>query len=197
MKKIKYLVCILLPAMLLSCDLFLTPPNEVTEIILHPYLDGYISNSGTPVGFDSSSPAMIIGSSPDITYVLMKFPENEIPVGSQILSANLMLRTNNIIFQAGEVGLHRIRRSWDHKLVTWEDVDQPDAFYDNEPMFSEYIERPADWYGWDIRELVQDWANGADNNGVLLKEFGSAGTIDLEFVTTEGGNPPELHIRYY
>lgn len=192
MKMIRYLACLLLPIFLVSCGLFIAPRNEVTEERLRPTLDGFVDSSLSSDYVGDFLEARYSGS---FSYIMLKFPENAIPLGSQILEARLILYTTPAVPDPGDIALFRIKRAWD-KAVSWTEVDQPDVFFDTEGTYL-FVGNPDARYEWEIRKLIQNWANGAPNNGILLEGFNTGDQAELHFYSSETDRGPEIFIRYY
>jgi hypothetical protein len=189
---IRYLACLLLPIFLISCGLFIAPRYEVAEERLRPTLDGFVDSV---TGSDYASDFLEARFSGSFSYIMLKFPENDIPLGAQILEARLILYTTPNVPNPGDIALFRIKRAWD-KTITWTEVDQPDFFYDTDGTYL-FVGNPDDRYEWEIRKVVQNWANGAPNNGILLEGFNTGDQAELHFYSNEVDRHPELYVRYY
>jgi hypothetical protein len=100
-----------------------------------------------------------------------------------------------VVADIGDVAVHRIIRQWDQSVDF--------TFVKDRGGFFEYdgIGRPVDMssteYDWQIRKIVQAWADGLGNNGILIAGDTLSDIADVEFDTDEGGFAPELHVRYY
>jgi len=121
---------------------------------------------------------------------------------ASIIQADLKLtKSGGNAMQAGRsLAVHRITRDWSAGSVSWKT-----------PWASEggdYFEKATDRvtidplllpyngvYKWDIASITQSWASyPAANYGLLLKPTNMA---NVQFVSFNGGNKPELAVRYY
>lgn len=121
---------------------------------------------------------------------------------ASIIQADLkLIKTNGYATQPGRsLAVHRITRDWSSGSVTWttpwknEGGDYVDSATDRvtiDPILLPY-NGP---YTWHIESITQSWANyPAMNYGVLLKPTNLA---NVQFVSFNGANKPELTIRYY
>ncbi len=159
--------------------------------------DGGLVNSQVLMRFDS-----LIGTGP-----------GQIPVGAQILSATLILDTNN----TGDGGtLHRMLTSWDAETETWNTfangVDprntQGGVQKDDAEAKSAYESQAHDASGtgatgtgpvfFGVTDDIQAWANGEDNHGWAM--IGWNGNTDgWAFSPSEAANPldrPQLYVQW-
>ncbi len=188
MKTMKILAAFLMPVLLISCGLFVSPRNKIQEVTLIPRRDGYINDQDPPSINDFLNNMWV--SQGNHYYSLIEFNLDKIPFGAQILSAQLSL--NCISANADDhIWINRIKESWDESDIRF-DINQT---YDNIELIIPNPLPPLPYLVTvEIRSIAQSWANGATNYGIIL----SPGTAaHIEFETVESGRSPELFIRYY
>ncbi|WP_409175830.1 DNRLRE domain-containing protein [Brevibacillus fortis] len=122
---------------------------------------------------------------------LLKFDLGPIPNNAIINSATLKLYnySNSVTRQTN---VHLVTSVWDN-FATWN--TQPSYDPSIKSSFSNY---PTGQYvSIDIKTLVQDWVNGTQNLGLLLKDFdeSGAGTVRIAY-SSEGTYKPQLTIDY-
>ena len=186
MKIMKILAILLVPVLLISCGFFVSPRNKIREVALHPVIDGYIEVPPPPREFTIATMWVYVAG--PVCHSLIQFDMSKIPLGSQILSAELRLHC--VIGAAGDIiEIFRIKEQWDEGTV---DATAIDVALD--PIIQLDIPAAPPVFGkTNIRSFVQSWVNGTPNYGLRLSPISG----NIEFETIESGRPPELLIRYY
>ena len=185
MKTMKILAAFLMPALLISCGFFVSPRNEIQEVTLRPVIDGYVVPA--PPSREFSTATMWVYQAGPPCHSFIKFDMSKIPIGSQILSAEL--RFHCVVGAASDIiEIYRIKEKWDEGTVDPTAIDVA-----SDPIQLDILFAPPVFVKANSRSFVQSWVNVAPNNGLLL----SPNSGNIEFETVESGNPPELFIRYY
>jgi len=134
----------------------------------------------------------------------------QVPAGAKITSAVLRIVVSN---SGSGMSLHRLlpQTTWNEATATWaayggngiqaDDLEAA-AAYDvivgdgnavaNIPLSSSTT--PA-YFTLDVSASLQAWADGAVNNGWLLKSL-TGGTDGIDFSSAQGATPPELIVEY-
>lgn len=99
------------------------------------------------------------------------------------------------------LGVHRLTRDWKTPEATWKSASKnvlwttPGGDYAEPAAASITIDPRNGVYTKRLDSLVQSWADGTyPNYGMLLKPSGLASAL---FVSFDGGNKPELTVRYF
>jgi len=136
--------------------------------------------------------------------VLFKMP-GDLDKGAVIQATLKITKNNGNATQPGRaLAVHRITREWKAKEATWEKAG-PGLWTtrggDYVPTASaSVVIDPGTGafngaYTWSVDALADSWANrSVPNYGVLLKPTNLA---NASFVSFNGGNKPELIVRYY
>lgn len=115
----------------------------------------------------------------DVQRPLFEFDLSELPTGATIKKAELKLyalaRTN---VGPTVVGLFQMLRPWNETEATWQQADASTlwelagagAAGDRAatPAATQKLTTIGKWYTFDISSMVQNWANGAANNGIQM-----------------------------
>jgi hypothetical protein len=191
MKMIRYLACVMLPVLLVSCGLFIAPRYEIQDEIIHPFRDGYIDSGSGRYFADPMLKVddQAVGAE---YYILLGFDVmKRLPVGARIVSAHLKL---NCIAPPGgmdaQIKVYRIKNPWDETSVAYASLslrDEERSMYIRQALPGEY--------SVDIPGTVQAWVYGVENCGILLASDYD-GIIEFEAMEANG-LLPELHVRYY
>ncbi|MGN7470511.1 DNRLRE domain-containing protein [Brevibacillus sp. SAFN-007a] len=152
--------------------------------------------SFAPTNTQGTSTVIRVGhsSSPGNIRGLLKFDLGLVPNDAIINSATLKLKqsyTNN--GAGGQLDIHKITGIWDNS-TNWN--TQPP--FDTTPSAS-FTVAANGLYTVDIKNLVQDWVNGATNNGLLIKRQDESVVHYVEFDSfdhTTNTNRPILEIDY-
>ena len=130
----------------------------------------------------------MVSSAPS-KYILLAFDLGGIPVGAQIVSAQLSLYCVTAPAAMHENDVLRIKEPWDPDTVAFPlEVDYESQFDMDSGNLGRRLEGEA-------RKLVQSWVNGAPNYGIGLAT--QSGSI-VEFQSVEAADQtPFLRIRYY
>ena len=92
------------------------------------------------------------------------FPLGNLPAPIQVQSAVLELYVDDWPFAGnGEFGVYQVQAAWSEPF-DW--AAQPPI--DPTAVSSQTLAASAGWVSWDITPLVQEWADGAPNYGLML-----------------------------
>lgn len=146
---------------------------------------------------------------------ILKFNvEQYLPIGSQIVSAILQLRTTHDRYPAEpvralKVEVYGLKRHWEGNAVTWNHATASvrwqtpgadDTVFDRDlvPVDSRTVDRINADYAFNVTALVQRWINDpTSNHGLLL--IGREQSVEYRFYSTEELNTafrPHLVITY-
>jgi len=123
--------------------------------------------------------------------VLIKFDISNIPIGSNIISAELFLYysdwyDNNPVGR--DLTLYKITSDWNENTVTW---NTRPIITDNYTSFS-IVPTSYSWMIWDVTEDVKDFVNEVETNyGWQIMDENYWGTFDIpttQFKTKEYGD---------
>src|SRR5207249_3690207 len=101
---------------------------------------------------------------------LIKFPSiisarsGQIPVGSRIVNASLTLRVTN---DGRSQTVYQVTEAWDESRATWNGFHTPGVPGSRGPEFT-FDPRPIGPLSLNLTSIVQRWANGEANQGILL-----------------------------
>jgi hypothetical protein len=146
-----------------------------------------------------------------------QFNLSGVPAGATIARASLRLNCYNRYSNYGTgIGVHRVTNPWlegsgngvlnspTTNGVTYNSRSYGQTWISSGGDYASpaesvvWVHGSNSWYSWDITSLVQDWVNGTQNNGLMLKGVGS-GQYWKNFYSSEYGNPavrPYLEIVY-
>ena len=184
--------------------LLICSPAHAVMVMFNPDDTTYIKgDNGLNIGANFGSSTQLSADFNSFTRILIRdssiFPT--VPLGSTIDSAILELdRTNPSI---GNISVHRVITSWDEGVVTW------DNFNSGGTAGTDYAAAAGTVYvpgstgaadpidAIDITSIVQEWSNGAANEGVILINDNNDGVLyRSDDDTTVGGAVPKLTINY-
>jgi hypothetical protein len=194
-------------ALLVLITVCITLPSFATTLVLRDGLDGHFSTEDTYI--KSSQPdtnyginSRLVADSGGIQSVI-KFSDligngvNQITAGATILDATLQLHVTNT--SGVDPTLHQMLVDWSENLLTWNSASliagsngTPGLQSDNVDAKSASIGSfPALALGdaiLDVTSVVQNWANGESNFGVLIESSSTDGT---EFASSQD----DFHVR--
>lgn len=139
--------------------------------------------------------------------ILQEFNISAIAPGSTIISAILTLHGRGGLTN-DEISLHRIDQHWTEAGVTWNKYDGVNAWttpggdYDvvADATYTPTVTYDGVAHYWTITALVQEWVDGVDNEGMLLKLTTEAGGVRglqcYSFENPSAGRRPKLVIEY-
>jgi hypothetical protein len=102
--------------------------------------------------------------------VLIQFDLGDIPLGSQVNSADLSLYhfTEENGYYYLTLDALRVSEAWSEAAATWNNQPSLDPLVQSSNFFDRYHSTP-DWHQWDLTDLTQFWVDGVyENNGVAL-----------------------------
>jgi len=174
----------------LFCIFMFTSTLAFSEVIeLSPSLDTFVSSKRVRSNYESNKYVVLSESKRTDRYGLIKFGIDEIPQGSNIQSAKLLVfvtsrRNYNNILTVSEA-----LEDW-NESTTWS--NRPDISSLSEDSIS--INSDRDYYELDVTEIVQDWVDGTiDNNGLYLTI--SHGYVYI-YSSDNSSNQPILNVIY-
>jgi uncharacterized repeat protein (TIGR01451 family) len=146
----------------------------------------------------------------DVQDPLLLFDLSALPAGATIKKAELklyaILRTN---VNPTEVGFYQMLRPWDEGQATWQKADAAtmwEAAGANgvsdraaTPVGNKVLSAINQWYTFDISSIVQNWANGEANDGIVMKYVDGNGMVAYTFASSEFVNVtqrPVLSIQF-
>ncbi|MFO0761322.1 MAG: DNRLRE domain-containing protein [Byssovorax sp.] len=137
-----------------------------------------------------------VGATPGGTErrMLLRFDLGMIPEGAPVTSAIVTLRGGN--GGVGTIGLHPITAPWDEATVTWDSLGF--AFAPAPAGSFDASAYAANHTAFDVKDLVQAWVDGIENDGMLLKKGNLGGSV-ATFDTSERANVedrPALAVCY-
>ncbi len=176
----------------------------------------YQKGDGTPYGetddatLDSGNPstpqggvatlqvdASCQGTTGRVCRSLIKFPsflgtgDGQVPRGARILSATLQMRISN---PGPTEDIIQLLDAWDEATVTWNTFTTPGLPRTADPVFT-FAPTPAGTFSINVTFIVQKWADGDPNNGVLLTSTNGDGVV---YDSSEGivANRPKLIVLF-
>src|SRR5256884_40523 len=131
--------------------------------------------------------------------VLLKSPQlmgpstGQIPIGATIVSATLQLYipSNNGTTE----DLYQTWESWSESTVTWNSFATP-GFPQRSGVVLTFVPAPPGWVSVNVTYVVQKWAEGDPNQGVLLSSLNGDA---VEYASSEFStlaNRPKLTVTY-
>jgi hypothetical protein len=188
MKRWKLILVFFIPILASGCGLFIAPRNEIREVELPPTVDGWIDDVATPAR-DFAGPALQMVTFAPSKYILLAFDLSDIPVGAQIVSAQLSLYCIAAPAAIQENAVLRFKESWQPDTVTFPLATDSESQFD---MDSGNQDRRLEV---EVRKIVQTWVNGVPNYGIGLA---TQGPSTIQFQSLEAADQtPFLRIRYY
>jgi hypothetical protein len=124
----------------------------------------------------------------DTTLGLFRFDDifgsgaGQVPLGSTISSATLSLQTGNTTHDGTDANsweaVYQLLQAFDADADTWnnsfggdgvdtDDVDAASVYADRRPYL---VINDDDLVPFDVTSILQNWSDGADNHGFLLKQ---------------------------
>ena len=100
-----------------------------------------------------------------MNHPLLKPGKVNLPQAATLDSAFLHVHVFQLSGDDQTVNIHRITADWTEMGVTWNSF--AGSFDPN--VDATFVEDYIGWYAVDVTALVQDWMNGVDNFGMLLK----------------------------
>jgi len=169
------------------------PPTVPHLLVLQQGLDGYEGTSdlyldvGEPNGPKGAQDADRLWIRSSNQNVLVRFDLTPLPVGAEVISATLELKSYNSQSAIGmPIEVYRVLQSWEEETATWnrrntlDEWDEPgctgaDTDRSSEPCGMTTLTTSGQWYSMDISPAVRLWAGGlAENHGVVLLPGASA-----------------------
>ncbi|MDO8560451.1 MAG: DNRLRE domain-containing protein [bacterium] len=168
--------------------------------------DTYISADAPNTNYGSAADMNIDGLTPH-AHGLIKFPNlfgsgvDQVPPGAEIVSASLTFNCFNI---GNTIRTYRLLEDWVESEATW-NLRAAGVPWGN-PGADGAVSRDSAALNWtcstvgsqtyDLTPVVQQWAGGAPNHGVVMVESGADG---VDFYTSEhatAANRPQLTVSY-
>ncbi|WP_417616052.1 DNRLRE domain-containing protein [Oceanisphaera sp.] len=162
-------------------------------------------NEGDPATRSGGGPGLGIGlnNHNQRRSALLSYDLGGLPADALISSAKLRLyanhRTGN---QDWTLQVHRIKESWTENGATWLSRDGshnwsggPGGYYAPTVVASQLFTGIA-WYEFDVKELAQEWLDGASPNFGMQIIADAPKRQGLEFSSREGPHAPQLVIVY-
>ena len=124
-------------------------------------------------------------------YIQFTLPSNL--TGSYVTAATLNTYQTYSGTSSPTFAVHRVNGSWTSAGITWS----------NQPSFSSgsYASQAVSGvknYTWNMRTMVQEWANGTANNGLVIKATDETPKRYKRFASSDSAsNKPSLSITYY
>ncbi|MFT5408799.1 MAG: putative repeat protein (TIGR01451 family) [Verrucomicrobiales bacterium] len=140
----------------------------------------------------------------DIDHPIIRFDLSSIPANAIITSASMRLNKAEGDGTVGSVAVHRLLASWLENESTWNNRATGSPWttaggdYDLTPAAVTAMGGTG-FHTWDLTNLVQDWIDGTENNGLLLKQLNEGVEGSNRFDTRENGtaaNRPRLTVNY-
>src|SRR5207247_2001568 len=139
------------------------------------------------------------GPTSRVCKVLLKFPQlmgpntGQIPIGATIVSATLQLYipSNNGTTE----DLYQTWESWTEATVTWNSF-ATHGFPQRSGVVLTFVPAPPGWVSVNVTYVVQKWAEGDPNQGVLLSSLNGDA---VEYASSEFStlaNRPKLTVTY-
>jgi len=139
------------------------------------------------------------GPTSRVCKVLLKFPQlmgsntGQIPIGATIVSATLQMYipSNNGTTE----DLYQTWESWSEATVTWNSF-ATHGFPQRSGVVFTFVPAPPGWISVNVTYIVQKWAEGDPNQGVLLSSLNGDAVeyASSEFSTV--ANRPKLTVTY-
>lgn len=159
-------------------------------------IDTHVSQQDPANGSFSSNSMLYIGAnaSGQIFRSLLKFDLGLIPNDAIINSATLTLSVSSSVASAAQnVSVHKVTSNWDG-TASWNTQPGFDSVVQSSVLTGNAGGQVANF---NIKQLVQEWVNGAPNYGVLLKVVNeSLLNSRFAFNSLDSGSPPTLTIDY-
>lgn len=142
---------------------------------------------------------------------LVRFELSPIPVDAVITQASLQLYARGWGGSNMTISAYRVLRSVDLCQANWNQArsgqdwglpgcNDTDTDRSSTPEDSVVTSGVSQWYSLDLTGLVQDWLDGAFNNGILLRGTLPRSTAMFHLASAQSGDPllrPKLVITYW
>ena len=152
--------------------------------------DTFVRESFPSQNYDSET-YMIVGRSFGRMVSLMHFAEVGMPVGACVETAELHVFVDSTEGNVPQkVVACRIDSPWDGNTVNW--TSRPAMTQ----VCSESILMEPGQNTFEVISIVQDWANGASNDGIALRPLGAPSYRYFINTSEKGSYVPELYISY-
>ena len=140
-----------------------------------------------------------------------RFDLSALPAGATVKNATMKLYANQRTNVGKElVAVFEMMKPWTEGSVTWNTTDGSTAWETpgaNGPtdrstlaVAPTWLTDAGMWYMFDVKPIVQNWANGNENNGVAVKYQSSNAFVSYMFVSHENGmmtaERPALTIQF-
>jgi RHS repeat-associated protein len=201
------------PALTLAPDPgFLEDPDTVYPVTLDPWFQVFTSGdtwvkSNEAAGHPSSQELVVgtddSGASRSRSFVHFN-GAGATWNGKHILDANLVMRNFSTISCTGAaVIVRRVTEAWDGDTMTW--ANQPGSVLSNYAAFAPAFGNtgcPGNAATWELGPMVQDWANGAPNHGIMVMANNETSTLGFRKYRSAnyngGGDPfrPRIDVTY-
>jgi RHS repeat-associated protein len=201
------------PALTLAPDPgFLADPDTVYPVTLDPWFQVFTSGdtwvkSNEAAGHPSSQELVVgtedSGASRSRSFIHFN-GAGATWNGKHILGANLVMHNVFSLSCAGAaVIVRRVTEAWDGDTMTW--ANQPATVASN---FASFVPAygatgcPGNRAAWAIGPMVQDWANGAPNHGVMVMAHNETSNLGFRRYRSAnfngGGDPfrPRIDVTY-
>jgi len=188
------------PAGLTGASLWVGTPTE-TATFSGPSQceDAQIDATYPNTNYGSAASINIDGATPH-AHGVMRFPGllGTVPPGSTVTSATLKVNCTNL---GNAMKIYRLTEDWSEGGATWSSRLPGTAWTNAGADGSTSHAATAftadcsatGWRTFDITALVQEWASGAANLGIVLVDGGADG---IDFDSSESANPPVLTVQY-
>ena len=196
-------------------DLGTSPPVTTS---LSPVKDTYIADDpGNPTDQDTNYGSDTVirmdegGGGLGEGRVLLEFDLSTIPAGATITSATLQVEASGktgTIPDSSVINVYEVTEAWDEGAggmnndATWNERQTgtawgggPGGSFDGTALASLTVSGLGG-HTWDITDLAQDWQSGDKTNNGLMLASNDLGTVVFDYVSREGGTPPQLVITY-
>lgn len=179
------------------------------SVVLRPAADTYIDIENPTVFYHADW--TLRTKAPTQKKSLLKFNVSGIPAGSTVLSAQLYLKTNWYVSQAGRtllVGAHKVNRNWVPSETNWRNASASVPWHeeganhftdrDSSPVAVTGVSQVNTEYAWDITSLVSQWVNTPSSNYGVIMEAAEQ-SVEFRFSSIDEPNTnlqPKLEITY-
>jgi hypothetical protein len=170
--------------------------------------DAQVNENNPNTNYGSVDSVSVDGFSPS-SHILIRFPniigdnEDQIPTGTQIDSATLTV--NCVSTAESAPNAYRLLEDWVESEVTWNNRKTGVAWSDSgadglsshaPTAIAWDCQWPQGFKNFDMTSFVQSWADGIENNGVVLIDTSNDG---MDFYTGENqyaSNRPLLTVQF-
>jgi hypothetical protein len=126
---------------------------------------------------------------------LIKFPAflgpnpGQVPPGATILNATLAV---TLLSTGFDHDVYRVTEGWTETGATWNSFATP-GFPANQGLVLSYDPGPIGRFTFPVTSIVQNWANGDVNEGILTASANEDGAL---YQSSESTNPPTLTVTF-